>query len=125
MRENNILKDKTMDFAEKLIVLYKELVYVQKEYVLSKQMLRSGTSIGANVVEAIHAQSQADFYAKLKIADKEAAETAYWLELLKRGKYIDLQTYSKLSDEVGQIAKIIVASCKTLKTNMDELKRKS
>jgi len=124
MLENNVLKDKTMDFAEKTIALYKDLVYDKKEYVLSKQILRSGTSIGANVVEAIHGQSSADFYAKLKIAEKESAETGYWLELLKRSSYIDLKTYNKLSDELQQIEKIIAASCKTTKTNIEAKQNK-
>lgn len=122
MRENNILKDKTMDFAERIVMLYKELVFVKKEYVLSKQILRSGTSIGANVVEAIHGQSPADFYAKLKIADKESAETGYWLELLKRSSYIDSKTFENLSNMLEEIRKLIVASCKTVKANMEKSK---
>ncbi len=80
MREN-VIADKSKAFALRIINLYKYLVSEKKEYVLSKQLLRCGTSIGANVKEAIRGQSKADFYAKMSIALKEASETEYWLEL--------------------------------------------
>ena len=122
MRENNILKEKSMDFAEKIISLYKDLAFVKKEYVLSRQILRSGTSIGANVVEAVHGQSTPDFLAKLKIADKESAETEYWLELLRRGAFVDVKTCYGLQSDLNEIRSIIVASCKTTQENMEKAK---
>lgn len=88
MKENVIL-DKSKAFALRIIRLYQFLCETKKEYVLSKQVLRSGTSIGANAKEAAHAQSKADFYAKMYISYKEANETEYWLELLYESGYIE------------------------------------
>ena len=79
---DNLIVDKSKSFALRIIKLYKYLVSEKKEYILSKQILRCGTSIGANVKEAIRGQSKADFYSKMNIALKEASETEYWLELL-------------------------------------------
>ena len=85
----NIVKDKSKAFALRIIKLYKYLRQDKKEYVLSQQLLRSGTSIGANIVEAHHAMSKKEFLAKMNIALKEAAETEYWLDLLKESEYIN------------------------------------
>ena len=82
--KDNVVKDKSLEFAVRIVNLYKFLVNEQKEFVMSKQILRSGTSIGANIREAEQAQSRADFINKLNIALKEANETEYWLELLIR-----------------------------------------
>jgi len=84
----NVVRDKSFKFALKIIELYKYLCDDKKEYVLSKQLLRAGTSVGANVEEAQAAQSKKDFISKMSIAAKEARETLYWLKLLKYGKYI-------------------------------------
>ena len=87
--KNNIVACKSKEFALRCIRLYKYLVSEKKEYVMSKQLLRSGTSIGANIKEALRGQSKADFYAKMNISLKEASETEYWLELLNESGYIE------------------------------------
>ena len=94
MKNDNVIADKSMDFAIRIVNLYKYLIKTHLEYVLSKQILRSGTSIGANVRESVCAQSRADFKAKMYIALKEANETAYWLELLERTEYLASQKHS-------------------------------
>lgn len=88
MKRENAIEEKSFDFAVRIVNLYKHLTSEKKEFVLSKQLLRSGTSIGANVTEAQKAQSEADFTAKLYIALKEANETYYWLRLLHRTDYL-------------------------------------
>lgn len=88
MRNENAVEAKSFDFAIRIVKLYQYLTNEKKEFVLSKQLLRSGTSIGANVAEAERAQSQADFYAKMSIALKEANETDYWLRLLYKTDYL-------------------------------------
>ena len=90
---HNIIVVKSKDFAIRIVKLYKYLNKNKKEYVLSKQLLKSGTSIGANVKEAIRGQSKPDFYAKMNIALKEASETEYWLEILKETEYIDVVSF--------------------------------
>jgi len=93
--KENIIADKTFKFALRIIDVYKELVNSKKEYVLSKQLLRAGTSIGANVNEAIEAQSKADFIHKLSIALKEARETEYWIKLLISSDYLNSSSGAK------------------------------
>ncbi len=107
--KESIIKDKSKDFALRIIKLYKYLTMtaVNKEYVLSKQALRSGTSIGANVKEAIRGQSRSDFRAKMNIALKEASETEYWLELLYESEYIDETSYNSIIEENRQLIKIL------------------
>ena len=113
MREKpNIIKDKTYNFALKIIQLYQELRN-QKEFVLSKQLLRSGTSIGANVEEGTAAQSRKDFISKMAIASKEARETHYWLRLLRDSKFCENVNVSGLIEESEEIIKIITAIVKT------------
>ena len=113
MREKpNIIKDKTYNFALKVIQLYQELCN-QKEFVLSKQLLRSGTSIGANVEEGTAAQSRKDFISKMAIASKEARETHYWLRLLRDSKLCKNIKFSGLIKESEEIIKIITAIVKT------------
>ena len=117
MAENNIIVEKSKAFAIRIINLYKYLKAEKSEYVLSKQLLRSGTSIGANVKEAVRAQSKADFNTKMHIAMKEASETEYWLELLEATDYIThTQAESMLKDCV-ELIKILMAITKTLKNN--------
>jgi len=87
--KENILKEKSYKFALRMIKLYKFMTVEHKEFVLSKQVLRSGTSIGANIEESIYAQSKSDFVHKLSIAQKEASETNYWLRLLRDSDYIN------------------------------------
>ena len=107
--KESIIKDKSKDFALRIIKLYKYLTMtaVNKEYVLSKQALRSGTSIGANVKEAIRGQSRSDFRAKMNIALKEASETEYWLDLLYESEYIDETSYNSIIEENRQLIKIL------------------
>jgi len=88
MKKDNIIQNKSYAFAVKIIKTYQHLCTTQKEFVLSKQLLRCGTSIGANIEEAIGAQSDKDFYAKLTIAYKEARETHYWIRLMKDTDYL-------------------------------------
>ena len=89
MAKQNLIQDKSFDFALSIIDVHKNLTHNKKEYIMSKQLLRSGTSIGANVNEAIEAQSRADFIHKLSIALKEARETEYWIRLLMAADYME------------------------------------
>ena len=115
MKESNVVVDKSKAFALRIIKLYQLLK--PNEKVMSTQLLRSGTSIGANVKEAIRGQTRADFYAKMHIALKEASETGYWLELLHRTNYIDEARYKALSDQCTSIRVMLIASCRTAKQN--------
>ena len=117
MVENNILADKTIDFAIRIVKCYKFLIEEKKEFVMSKQMMRSGTSIGANVHEAVQAQSRADFVSKLSIALKEASETSYWLVVLRRSENLEERVYQSLKEDVDEIIRIIISSIKTTKKN--------
>ena len=113
MREN-ILKSKSYAFALRIIKMYKYLCS-NKEYVLSKQVLRSGTAIGALVAESEFAQSKADFVSKLSIALKEANETIYWLNLLKDSQYINDIMFKSIKNDNEEIIKLLVSSIKTAK----------
>lgn len=115
MKRENIILDKSFDFALGIIELYKQLV-AEKEYVLSKQLLRSGTSIGANVEEATTAISKKDFTAKMSIASKEARETRYWLRLLDKSKLVNLD-FTKHLNEAEQLINILTAIVKTSQGN--------
>lgn len=114
MKENVIL-DKSKAFALRIIRLYQYLCETKKEYVLSKQVLRSGTSIGANAKEAAHAQSKADFYAKMYISYKEANETEYWLELLAESGYIEKDAFDSIYADCKELIKILASITKTQK----------
>lgn len=115
MKKDNIILEKTFDFALSIIELYKKMTK-QNEYVLSKQILRSGTSIGANVEEAIAAHSRKDFVAKMIIASKEARETRYWLRLLQKSHLVKLEFTNQLND-IETIINIITAIVKTTQLN--------
>ena len=110
------LRDLSMDFSVQIMNLVKDLKS-KHETVISNQIGRSGTSIGANIYEANYAQGRKDFISKLEIALKEASETGYWLELLYRTKYIDETTYKSLNDQCTSIRVMLVASCRTTKKN--------
>lgn len=118
MTQNNILIDKTIDYAIRISQCYKYLIEEKKECIMSKQMFRSGTSIGANVHEGIQAQSKADFVSKLNIALKEASETSYWLVVLHRSDFLDERIFKSLKDDLDEIIRILIASIKTTKKNM-------
>ncbi len=111
--DKNVAVEKSFDFAVRIVNAYKFLVKNHKEYVLSKQLLRCGTSIGANVAEAQRGQSHADFTAKMSIALKEANETQYWLKLLHKTEYLDQGQYNSLNQDVQEIISILTAICKT------------
>jgi four helix bundle protein len=111
----NVLKDKSYGFALRSVKLYKFLVSEHKEYVLSKQLLRSGTSIGANVAEANEAQSKADFVHKLAIPLKEATETQYWIELLRDSEFLPIGHATSMIDDCRELQRILTASIRTSK----------
>jgi four helix bundle protein len=111
----SILKEKSYHFALRIVNLYKFIVADKREYVLSKQILRSGTSIGANVEEAGQGQSKADFAHKLSIAQKEAFETGYWLRLLRDTKYLTGAQADSLITDCIELQKMLTASIKTVK----------
>lgn len=110
---DSVISSKSKLFAVRIIRLYQYLTEEKKEYVLSKQLLRSGTSIGANVREAIRGQSKSDFYAKLNISLKEADETAYWLELLMETSYLTQTQYDSIYNDCQELIKILVSILKT------------
>ena len=111
MRENVIVK-KSFAFSVRIVNLNKYLSQEKKEYVISRQIYKSGTSIGANVAEAQKAQSTADFVAKMKIALKEANETQYWLQLLYETKYITEKEFASIHNDLVEILRILTAICK-------------
>jgi four helix bundle protein len=112
MKKDNVIKEKSFAFALQIITLYNVLVE-KKEYVLSRQLLRSGTSIGANVEESTAAQSVSDFIHKLSIASKEARETKYWLMLLQQSRLVDYD-YSVYLKEINEIINILTSIIKTM-----------
>ena len=112
------LRDLSMDFSVQIINLVKDLKS-KHETVISNQIGRSGTSIGANIYEANYAQGKKDFISKLEIALKEASETGYWLELLHRTGYLDDTAFKSLGDQCSSIRVMLVASCRTAKQNME------
>ncbi|MCR5688687.1 MAG: four helix bundle protein [Clostridiales bacterium] len=113
--KESIISAKSKAFALRIIRLHRYLTDTEKEYVLSKQLLRCGTSIGANTREAYCAQSRPDFYAKMYIAYKEANETAYWLELLHESEYIDDSAFDSIYTDCKEIIKILAAVTKNQK----------
>ena len=116
MKVENPIADRSFAFALQIVALYKQLCE-EREYVLSKQLLRSGTSIGANVAEATAAVSRREFAAKMSIASKEARETRYWLLLLTQGQLTQLDLSAALK-EVNQLVSILTAIVKTAQTNL-------
>ncbi len=111
----SIAYEKSLDFAVRIVKLYNYLKEDKKEYIISKQLMRSGPSIGANISEAVKGQSRKDFTAKIYIALKEANETSYWLELLRRTEYLSEKEYVSLNEDLREIIKILMATTKTLK----------
>ena len=113
--KDNTISLKSKQFALRIITLYHYLCDNQKEYILSKQLLRSGTSIGANIREAVYGQSKADFYAKMCIALKEASETSYWLELLHESGYLDDKSFDSIYSDCIELLKLLTAITKKCK----------
>ena len=116
----SLLQEKSFYFAIRCVNLYKHLTTVKNEYVLSKQMLRSGTSIGANVTESRNAQSDADFISKHSIALKEADETQYWFELLKMTEYLDENEFSSLTNDLTELIAMLTSTIKKKKFNQKD-----
>ena len=114
MEKKNVIKEKSFEFAKEIVYLYKVLAE-KREYVLSKQLLRSGTSIGANIREAEHAQSKADFIHKLSISLKEANETEYWLELLFETQYISESEFLNMKPKIMELLKLLTSIINTSK----------
>jgi four helix bundle protein len=122
MKQDNIILDKSFTFAVRIVKLYKYLCDEKKEYVLSKQLLRSGTSIGANVNEAQAGQSKADFIAKMSIASKEARESKYWIDLLIKTDYLNIHDghTKSLLNEIEEIIKLLTSIVKSSQGNKIE-----
>ncbi len=116
MKENALI-DKSITFAARIVKLHRYLIKDKKETVISKQIVRSGTSIGANINEANYGQSKADFISKLHIALKETAETEYWLKLLMMSEYLTVDMGNSLLNDCLEIKRILIASINTAKGN--------
>ena len=115
--KENIIVEKSFDFAVRIVNLYKHITNNKKEYILSKQLLRSGTSIGANVTEAQRGQSKADFMAKMSITLKEAYETEYWLRLLYKTEYMNKTEYESAHNDITELISLLISICKTASNN--------
>ena len=116
MKENPLI-DKSISFASRIIKLHQYLIKTQKETIISKQIVRSGTSIGANINEANYGQSKADFISKMHIALKETAETEYWLRLLVLSDYLTKQEGDSLLEDCLELKRILVSTLNTAKSN--------
>jgi len=116
-QQPNVMKEKSFAFALRVVKLYRFLNQQKQEYVMSKQLLRSGTAVGALVREAEHAESKADFIHKLSIALKEANETDYWIELLYQSEIITDNQYQSISPDITELIKLLVSIIKTSKRN--------
>lgn len=114
---NNIIEKKSFEFAIRIVNLYKHLTTEKKEFVMSKQLLKSGTSIGANISEGEQAQSKADFHSKMCIALKEANETYYWLRLLFATDYINEKEYDSIESDMKELIALLISICKTTQQN--------
>ena len=111
----NTIYTKSFKFSVRIVNLYKYILNSKKEYIMSKQLLRAGTSIGANIAEAEQAQSRADFTSKLNIALKEVAETDYWLRLLKETDYLSYSEFISIHNDCIELKKILIAIIKKTK----------
>lgn len=116
--KENVVKNKSFVFAVRVVRLYQFLCEQKKEFVLSKQLLRSGTSVGAMVREAEHAETKNDFKHKMGIAQKEINETIYWLELLKETDYLSMEQFESLNNDAVEIIKLVTAILKATKANI-------
>ncbi len=125
MGSENVIKVKSFEFAIRIVKLYKYLCDSQKEFILSKQLLRSGTSIGANIAEALEGQSTRDFLMKMNISLKEASETTYWLRLLHATDYLNDKEFNSIYKNCAELQKLLTAIVKTTvnKIETEEKKR--
>lgn len=117
MAEQSILREKAEDLAIRIVKAAKYLVEDRHELIMSRQMLRSGTSIGANITEGIYAQSRKDFVNKLSISLKEATETCFWLRLLHKTSYISDAEYKSIIQDVEEVIRLLISTIKTTKAN--------
>ena len=118
--KNNPAAEKAFAFALRIVKLHRHLSEKKKEFVLSKQVLRSGTGIGANLEESLGAQSSSDFQAKISIAYKEALETSYWLRLLRESKYITERQFDSIHADCGELIRILGATQLTMRKKLDK-----
>lgn len=118
-KRENVVKNKSFQFAVRVVRLYQFLCEQKKEFILSKQLLRSGTSVGAMVREAEHAETKNDFKHKMGIAQKEINETIYWLELLKETDYLTIEQFESINTDAIEIIKLITAILKSAKSNLN------
>lgn len=116
---DNVIENKSFQFAIRIVNLYKHLTFEKKEYVMSKQLLRCGTSVGANVAEGERGQTKADFYYKMSIALKEANETYYWLRLLHETRFLTEKEFVSLETDLKEIIALLMAICKTTQENQN------
>ncbi len=116
--KSNVIKQKSFEFAIRIVKLYQYLQKEKKEYVLSKQLLRSGTSVGAMVREAEHSESKLDFIHKLAIAQKEINEALYWIELLKCTNYLNEKEFLSINNDAVEVIKIITSIIKSTKAKV-------
>lgn len=121
----SLVSEKSLAFAVRIVNLYKYLNEQKRETVMSKQLLRSGTSIGANISEALNAESDSDSVHKLAIAQKEVNETSYWIQLLEKTEYLTSQEYQSMSNDIDELRKMIASIILTKKENIHRNKRKS
>ena len=122
MKRENVVMNKSYAFALRVIKLYKYLIYEKKEYVLSKQLLRSGTSIGALIKEGEHAQSKPDFLNKMNVALKEANEAEYWIELLRDSEYLSAAESLSILEDVSELIKLLAYIVKSTKNSLLKIK---
>ncbi|RUT79009.1 four helix bundle protein [Ancylomarina longa] len=118
-KSDNVVMNKSYAFALRIIKLYQFLVSNKKEYVLSKQLLRSGTAVGALIKEAEHAQSKADFLNKMNIALKESNECEYWLELLRDSGYLSVDESASIIEDSTELLKLLISIVKSTKTSLN------
>ena len=118
MISNNLLAEKSKTFGVRIVKCHQYLTSKRREYMISKQIYRSGTSIGANVHESIYAQSKADFVNKLQVAQKEAGETSYWLYLLFHSDYISEELYQSLKNDCDELLRLLAATIKSSKNSL-------
>ena len=118
--KENVLRDKAFNFALRIVKLYQYLANEKKEFVISKQVLRSGTSIGANIEDANQAQSETDFIHKFSISQKESFETHYWIRILREIEFLNKKLADSLLEDCEEIQKLITSSIKTAKANLQK-----
>ena len=118
--KDNVVKEKSFEFSVRIVNLYKHLTTSRQEHIISKQLLRSGTSIGANICEAEQAQSTLDFLSKMNISLKESAESDYWIRLLHRTGYLNDEEYKSIIKDCRDLTKLLVSIVKSTKENNEE-----